>query len=151
MASDRDPIAGASPDPVGELSFLVQADGIQGSIGLFSECSGISVEREVETYQEGGLNTFTRKLPGRLTYPNLVLKRGVTHQTALLDWFNASQAPDSRGTVTVSLNGPDGQTVRSWSFDAAFPVKWQGPTLNAASSNAASETLEIAHEGFAGS
>jgi phage tail-like protein len=150
MATMRDPGTGSLPDPVGELSFMVQVTGVQGPIGLFSECSGLSVEREVETYQEGGLNSFAHKLPGRLTYPNLVLKKGITRETALMDWFYASQNPAERKEVSVTLKGPAGQTVRSWSFDGAFPVKWTGPTLNAGSSSVASETLEIAHQGLKG-
>jgi phage tail-like protein len=148
MATNRDPGSGNLPDPVGELSFQVQLTGANDPIGLFSECSGLSVEREVETYQEGGLNTFAHKLPGRLTYPNLVLKKGVTHETALMDWFYATANVSNRGSVTVTLKGPHGQNVRSWAFDGAFPVKWTGPTLNAGSSNVATETLEIAHQGM---
>jgi len=38
--------------------------------------------------------------------------------------------------------------VRSWVLDGAFPVKWQGPNLNAGSNSVATETLEIAHRGL---
>jgi phage tail-like protein len=48
----------------------------------------------------------------------------------------------------VTLVGPDTQPVRVWVFAGAFPVKWQGPTLNASSANAATEVLEIAHLGL---
>ena len=50
--------------------------------------------------------------------------------------------------VTVSLMGPNGQPVRSWSFADAFPVKWTGPNLNASSNQVATETLEIVHAGL---
>jgi phage tail-like protein len=50
--------------------------------------------------------------------------------------------------VTISLVGPKGDAIRTWAFTDAWPVKWTGPTLNAASNQAATETLEIAHTGL---
>jgi phage tail-like protein len=117
-------------------------------IGRFSECSGIAAEYEVMYYPEGGQNDFVHALRGRLKYPNLVLKRGVTHEAALLKWLFEVKEWDKRGDLTVSLLGPDAQPVRHWSFAGAFPVKWQGPTLNAGSNDVASETLEICHRGL---
>jgi phage tail-like protein len=148
VSSLRDAAYGLMPDPVGELSFLLRAEGIASILGRFSECSGIAVERQVETFQEGGLNTFAHKLPTRLTYPNLVLKRGMTHESALLEWFMATQEPSSRGHVMIALLSPAGIPVRTWGFAEAYPVKWEGPSLNAGSGNAATETLEIAHTGI---
>ena len=138
------------PDPVGELRFLVEiADGsLDAVIGHFSECSGLSVEYEVLEYQEGGLNDFVHKLRGHRKYPNLTLKRGVTYEDALVTWLFATKDWSERGTVTVSLLGPDAKVVRRWAFGGAVPVKWQGPTLNAGSNNPATETLEIAHQGL---
>ena len=146
--SMRDAAYGLMPDPVGELSFLVRAEGIAAVLGRFSECNGIAVEREVESFQEGGLNSFAHKIPGRLSYPNIVMKRGMTHESALLEWFMSTQEPSSRGHVMIALLSPAGIPVRTWGFADAFPVKWSGPNLNAGSSTAATETLEIAHAGI---
>jgi phage tail-like protein len=118
------------------------------TIGWFSECSGLAVEYEVMEYQEGGENTFVHRLRGRAKYPNLVLKRGVTYESALLDWFLDCQTQAKRAQIDVTLLGPGKAYVRSWSFWDAFPVKWTGPTLNAGSSSIATETLEIAHHGL---
>jgi phage tail-like protein len=135
-----------SPDPVGELRFLVSIDDVV--IGAFSECTGLTVEYELFEYQEGGEDRFTHKFRGRLKYPNLVLKRGVTHEDGLLKWFFGREDREKRGAVTVTLLGDDGAEVRRWAFAGAFPVKWQGPSLNAKSTNIATETLEIAHQGL---
>ena len=89
------------------------------------------------------------KFRGGLKYPNLVLKRGVTYEDALLKWFLDQETDrDERGNVTLNLLGDDGQQVRTWSFAGAFPVKWSGPSFNAKSTNVATETLEIAHQGL---
>lgn len=136
------------PDPVGELRFKIELEGI--TIGHFAECSGLTVEYELFPYQEGGENRFTHQLRGRMKYPNLVLKRGVTHEDALLKWFFEATERNKRGFVKLTLLGEDVKPVREWSFAGAFPVKWQGPTLNAKSNSVATETLEIAHQGFTG-
>lgn len=142
--------AGArTPDPVSGLHFKVAlGDVAGGQIGWFTECSGLSVEYEVYTYEEGGLNDHAHKFRGRAKYQNLVLKRGVTHEANLLKWFAECQDHAERKDISIELLGPDGKRVRGWQFLAAFPVKWQGPALNAGASTAATETLEIAHHGF---
>jgi phage tail-like protein len=135
-----------TPDPVGGLRFLVSLDDVQ--IGAFAECSGLSVEYEIFEYEEGGEHRFVHKLRGRMKYPNLVLKRGITHEDALLKWLLGDSDRTKRGAVTLTLKGDDGQDVRSWAFAGAFPVKWQGPSFNAGSNTIATETLEIAHQGL---
>jgi len=137
------------PDPIGELRFLVEIKGIQNlKLGAFSDCTGLSAEWDVFEYQEGGRNEFVHKFRNRLKFPNLVLKRGVTYENGLLEWFFRDQDRDKRDSVLVTLLGHDGRPVRSWEFARAFPLKWQGPAMNAKSTNVAIETLEIGHEGL---
>src|SRR5437763_1814196 len=95
-----------APDPTGELRFRVQLPGVE--IGRFSECSGLAMEYEILEYQEGGQAGFVHKLRGQLKYSNLTLKRGMTHELALTQWFFAAQARSQRPTVTIFLLGPDG-------------------------------------------
>lgn len=145
--SDRSTKKGSkTPDPVGGLRFLVKADDC--TIGRFAHCHGLAAEYEIEEYAEGGQNAFVHKLRGRMRYPNLVLSRGITHETGLMDWFLKTKSAGKRGSISVSLLGPDGSPVRKWGFESAFPVRWEGPVLNARSHTAATETLEIAHRGF---
>jgi phage tail-like protein len=138
----------STPDAVAELRFLVTLGSI--TIGRFRECTGIAVEVETKDYMEGGLNDYVHKLPTRVKYPNVVLKRGVTHESALLDWFNKTRAdyPGNWQQVTIQLLGPAAVPVQSWQFMDAYPVKWTGPNLNASSNQIATETLEMVHKGF---
>jgi phage tail-like protein len=138
----------STPDAVAELRFLVTLGSI--TIGRFRECTGIAVEVETKDYPEGGLNDYVHKLPTRVKYPNVVLKRGVTHESALLDWLNATHAdyPGNWQQVTIQLLGPGAAPVRAWQFMDAYPVKWTGPNLNASSNQIAVETLEMVHKGF---
>jgi phage tail-like protein len=139
----------SDPDPVGELRYQVVLDDEQ-TIGAFAECTGLSAEYDVFEYAEGGQHGFVHKFRGGMKFPNIVLKRGVTYETAFLDWFtNKNQVTrKNRGNVTLILLGDDGEQVRSWAFASAFPVKWTGPNFNSKSTSIAMESLEIAHQGF---
>ena len=149
MASMRAVTKGSpTPDPVAELRFKVDLPGV--NIGRFRECTGISVEVETKDYMEGGSNDFVHKLPTRVKYPNIVLKRGVTHEDALLKWFWDSSRAVQRKEMTITLLGPGNKPVRSWAFLNAYPVKWTGPNLNASSNQIATESLEVVHNGLKG-
>jgi phage tail-like protein len=142
----RNPATGDSPDPALGIGFLVKAG--FDKIGLFQECSGLSVEYDVYTHEEGGESGFVHKLRGRAKHPNLVLKRGVTHQKNLSDWFFECKDQTKRREISIDLLGRDQKPIRTWAFDGAFPVKWTGPTFNAGQGSAAIEQLEIVHKGF---
>ena len=122
---------------------------IQGkSVGYFTEVTGLSAEVETLTYSEGGMNEFQHKLPTRVKYPNLVLKRGMTTKSDLQRWFQKSHTEAERTTISLTMLDQGGETMRTWSFENAYPIKWTGPNFNAAQSALAVEQIEIAHEGM---
>lgn len=137
----------ADYDKLGENCFRVEV-APNLFIGEFRECTGLSMEREILEYAAGGNNDYVYKLPGRVKYANLVLKRGTTAQGDMLEWFQATQTEFIQRTVTVTLLDTTGTGARVWAFYRAYPVKWAGPNLNAGSDSAATETLEIAHCGM---
>ena len=111
---------------------------------------------EIEDIPEGGQNSYVHKLPGRMTWPNIVLKRGITKHDNLLTWFNKSSGEQFaangnklvRKTAAITLIDRTGKRLRAWEFTGAFPVKWTGPRFAAGSTDAAVEELEITHHGF---
>lgn len=119
------------------------------AIGYFTEISGLGMEYDVLEYQEGGVNDFVHKLRGRLKFPNLVLTRGITHEESFTRWLLACREKTERRDLSVTMLAADLSPVRVWSFAGAFPVKWTGPGLKAASGEIAIEQLEIAHQGLA--
>lgn len=140
------------PPFVGRFVFTV--DGI--TIGAFTEVSGLSVQVDVEELAEGGQNAYTHRLLGRMKWPNLVLKRGVTDTDALFAWLsecsgegltrNGNKVTPRDGKISV-LDAA-GEPVRTWQFTGAKPVKWSGPRLAASSRELAVEELEVCHCGF---
>ena len=53
-----------------------------------------------------------------------------------------------RRNGSIVLLDLDGTEKVRWNFVRAWPAKWEGPDLDAAGTNVAIETLEIAHEGI---
>jgi phage tail-like protein len=111
---------------------------------------------QVEEIREGGQNGFVHQIPGRMTWPNLVFRRGVTNSNALFEWFqktsgegfasNSNKLTRSTGAVTVI--DPVGARLRSWEFIDVFPVRWAGPDFSVASTDPLEEELEVTHHGF---
>ena len=117
-------------------------------IGYFTEVSGLSSELEVMTYNEGGKNDGVHKLPTRMKHPNLVLKRGVTTVKDLQAWLEDSFQGPTRKEITLTMYNQQLEKVRTWSFKNAYPVKWTGPSFNAAQNTVATEAIEIVHDGI---
>ena len=140
------PAPGRGVDTLGDLSFTVKIPGRE--IGQFAECSGLAVEYDMLEYVEGGNNLYTHRLRGGAKYPNVTLRRGVTFEDGLMQWFYATEQPASRPTVTITMLDAFGKAVRYWALGQAQPVKWTGPDGKAGGNAAATESLEISHIGF---
>lgn len=152
MPSSDEPLGG---DPPTAARFLFEVDGVE--IGVFREVTGLSVTVGVEELREGGQNSFVRKLPGRMTWPNLVFRRGVTQSDALFDWLSKSSGEGfagnknklTRSTGAVTALDSAGDRLRSWEFQDVFPVRWKGPDFSVGNTAVAlEEELEVAHHGF---
>jgi phage tail-like protein len=123
----------------------------------FAEVSGLNAEVEIEEYREGGRNIGPRRFPRWGRYPNLVLRRGVTTDTALWDWWadvithsftlQTTKAPPRRSGI-ILLDAFDHKAVAAWFFSNALPERLTGPGLNARSNEISIETLELSHEGL---
>jgi phage tail-like protein len=140
---------GARHDPLAVFQFKVDV-GNQASIARFSECSGLEVTVKYDEIKEGGQNGFVHRLPTRVEYGNLVLRRGSTTDTEFFDWCaGALRGRIQRRLVTVTLVALDTQeAVFAWTFVDAYPVKWSGPSLKAGDNSVAIETLDLAQRGL---
>ena len=140
------------PPFVGKFTFEI--DGL--TIGAFTEVSGLSVQLDVEELAEGGQNGYTHKLLGRMKWPNLVFKRGLTDTDALFEWLltASGEGLTKAGNQIKPRNGKisvldaAGKPMRTWTILEAKPVKWSGPRLAASSRDLAIEELEVCHSGF---
>jgi len=135
------------PRPVLSSShFRLSIPGI--TVGTFRECNGLSMEFEVFEWAEGGNNEFIHHLPGRMRYPYLQFRAGMTDGAALQEWFWKTRQQAELKEITVELATQDGNTTRSWTFADAFPVRWTGPGIVADNHAMAMESLDVAHSGL---
>ena len=130
------------------IFFELKLTPISQPVGYYTEVTGLTAEIEVMTYNEGGRNDAVHKLPTRMKHPNLVLKRGVTTVKDLQEWALDSFMGPDRKEITLTMYNQQLEKLRTWSFKNAYPVKWTGPTFNAAQNTVATETIEIAHDGI---
>lgn len=127
--------------------FHVTLDGVD--VGMWTEVSGLSAKYDVEEYAEGGQNTFVHKLPGRLTYDNVKLKRGLDEDSAkVAKWFAAVGESRDRSTASITAYNENLEAVATWTLTDVVPVNWTGPSFSADGGKAAVEELELAHHGF---
>lgn len=120
-------------------------------VANFQECSGLTMEVEVQEYVEGGNNEFVHKLPGRMKYSNITLKRGISDNPQFASWrpkVEGGKITVERKNLSIILFDVSGATVKTWQVAEAYPVKWTGPDMRATSADVAIETLELAHQGW---
>ena len=131
----------------GRDCYVLEIDGL--AVGVFRSISGLSVNIEVLEYHEGGRNDMVHNLPGRITYPKLVLERGLTDENEMYRWFEETTKKALKKEVTVRIEqmGSTGVT-RTFTFADAYPVSWTGPDLNADGGDIATERVEVVHGGM---
>jgi phage tail-like protein len=128
----------------------VEISGIQEA--LFTECSGFETKIDVEEYKEGGVNDFVHKLPGRQSFGNITLKRGMTASVELWDWLNrlslsTTKKDEKKDISVVVYDGQGGEKFR-WNLTKAYPVKWSSPTMQTDQSSILVESLELTFQEF---
>jgi phage tail-like protein len=136
-------------DPFRNYSFIVEIDGIASS--AFKSVSGLAAEVEVIEYREGSDTlTSSRKLPGRVRYPNVRLSRGLTTSRDLWDWWETVvNGTVERRDVAIVLLDDARNAVLRWVLQEAWIAKFEAPAdLDATGNEVAIETIELAHEGF---
>ncbi len=116
----------------------------------FQTVSGLSVEYDMEEFKEGGENRFTHKLPVRTKYADLVLKRGMLTDSAVIAWFfDAFRERQFAPTdVNVILMNADGEPLRSWKIAQAIPKKWSISDLNSGENSVVIESMELSYRYF---
>lgn len=139
--------AGQRVDPYKNFRFLVEIDGIVQA--GFSDCSGFGSEVAAVEYREGGDPATVRKLPGKVTYPDITLKWGVTDSSELYDWHrSALNGQIERKNGSIILLDDVGEEKLRWNFFEAWPSKWDGPDFDAKANDVAVDTLTISCEGL---
>ncbi|MCB9437246.1 MAG: phage tail protein [Anaerolineales bacterium] len=121
--------------------------------GFFTECSGIGSESEVTEHKVVGPNgqEIVRKIPGRLKWGDITLKRGITSNMDMWDWRQMvaeGTVSSARIDGSVVMYDQEGTEVARWNFEKGWPSKISGPSVKSDSSEIGVEEITIVHEGI---
>lgn len=132
-------------DPYAQFNFLVEVEDV--TLGGFTEVSGLNAESDIIEYREGSDLARMRKLPALLKFGNITLKRGYTQNRGLWEWRKTTLdgATERHNGAIVLLDESRTPRLR-WEFFEAWISKYEGPALNAATNEAAIESIELAVE-----
>lgn len=135
-------------DPFRTFNFRLEVDGT--SVAAFSNVSGLSSEGDAADYRTGvDIPLTNRKLPGLRKYGPIVLKRGMTKDTTLWDWYKniANGKADRRNGAVILMDEARNDVLR-WHFESAWPNKMNVSEFKAGGNEVAIETIELIVEGI---
>ncbi|MBE0430672.1 MAG: phage tail protein [Dehalococcoidia bacterium] len=119
--------------------------------GYFTECSGLGSETEIvesKVVNDKGVEVVL-KVPGRLKWGDITLKRGITSDMQIWDWRKKVEDGDVNGARRNGSIVMYDQSLRErarWNFMNGWPSKVSGPSPKADSNEIGIEELVIVHE-----
>ncbi|MBP2324827.1 phage tail-like protein [Kibdelosporangium banguiense] len=140
----------AEGDALSTHIFGVQLGGYL--VESIQEVSGLTVEEDVvETQQvtaEG--KPLIRKQPGARKGGEVTITRGLDKSSEFTTWIketlNKGAVETARQNLTIEIKDTEGQTVRRIQLMQGWASKWEGPSLKAGESTAATEKVTITFE-----
>lgn len=121
-------------DPLPAFNFQLEVAGMMS--GFFTEISGIGSEHEIIEHKvmTNSGQEVVKKIPGRLKWNDITLKRGITSNMDAWQWRKAVETggiSGARYNGTISMFAQDGALVAQWNFENAWPSKVSGPAPKA--------------------
>lgn len=143
-----DPVKG---DPFQSFLFGVTINGV--SDAYFLEVSGLGSETEVIDHKVIGAKglAVVRKVPGRLKWGDITLKRGLTGNLDFWEWFQAleeGKVNGKRASGTITMYDQAREPVAEWTFDNAWLSKISGPNIKSDTGQIGVEEMTLVHEGI---
>lgn len=137
---------GERVDPFRGYNFIVEID--ETDVAGFSEAGGLTFNVDSVDYREGAdLPLHVRKLTGLRKFSNITLKRGLTDNKELWDWYKAVlNGQTQRRDGAIVLRDEDHNAVARWNFENGFICKWEGQNFNATANDVFIESIEICVE-----
>ncbi len=129
--------------------FGIEVDGVK--IATFTACSGLSIELKVieHPHSTASGQKVTTKIPGAITYSEVVLKRGLTPGTELSDWFKEvvdATAAVPRKTGAIIVYDRNMKPVAKFNLTNMWPSKYSAGDLSVGSDEVMIEEVTIQHE-----
>ena len=133
-------------DPVPVFAYSLD---VQGKItGLFQEVSGLGSENDI-IEQKSAASGVVMKVPGRLKWGDITLKRGITPSMDVWQWRAEVEKGDmkaARKNGSIFMLDRDAKPLAQWDFRDGWPSKVSGPALKTDSNEFGVEEITIVHE-----
>ena len=136
-------------DPLVSFHFAFE---VQDEItGYFTEVSGLGSETELieqKYVNEKGIE-IVKKIPGRLKWGDITLKRGITSNLDMWNWrkiVEEGKVNSARKNGSIVMYDQELKEKARWNFTNAWPTKISGPAPKSDSNEIGVEELTIAHE-----
>lgn len=127
--------------------FGLEIDGVE--LARFTAVSGLGYESEVVSFQDtlADGKVITRKRPGRISFPDIVLKRGLSSDNSLVEWYQTVvDGQVERKSGSVVIYDQTSTEIGRWNFENGWIAKWSASDLDAGSDDIMIEEVTIAHE-----
>ena len=138
-----------STDPLVGFNFRLE---IEGKLtGYFTECNGIGSENETIEHKvvDDGGHEIIQKLPGRLKWQDITLKRGITDSMDIWDWraqVEAGKMDEARTNGSIIMMSRSYEDVARWNFFNGWPSKVTGPSVKSDSNEFGLEEVTLVIE-----
>jgi len=136
-------------EPIQSYVFLVQAKGV--NLGYFMSLEGLEIDVDVVEHlvvNEKG-QQVVRKLPGRLRYGDVKLKKGYLANSTLNDWIESVVLGNvDRRNITITLLDPSYKAIRRWNCSDCWPKAWKMGKLSGKGSNTLLEEFTFVMDSF---
>ncbi len=138
-------------DPLLGFNFLLELD--DAVAGYFTECSGVGSENEIIEHKvvDKSGHELVRKIPGRLKWQDISLKRGISSDLQIWQWREKvvlGSMSDARKSVTITMMDRKYEPIAKWHFTNAWPSKVSGPSFKSDDNSFGVEEVTIVHEGM---
>lgn len=127
---------------------------VQGQVtAYFTSVSGIGSEHEIveqKLVDKQGHETV-RKLPGRLRWQDVTLRRGITADKKLWEWrqqVENGQITSARKNFVIIMFDRNYTPAARWEFVNGWPSKITAPVVETGNTTYAFEELVLVHEGM---
>ena len=143
--------SGRESDPLIGFQFSLECAGM--ITGFFTEVSGVGSENEIIEHKvvaEKG-QEYVQKLPGRLKWTDITLKRGITDNMQVWEWRQMvvdGEIGKARKNATITMYDRNYKPAAKWDLLNAWPSKVTGPSFKADSNEYGVEEVTLVHEGM---
>ena len=92
-----------------------------------------------------------RKIPGRLKWTDVTLKRGITSDLQIWEWRQnvvEGKMSDARKNITITMLDRTYKPISKWHFTKCWPSKVSGPSFKSDDNSFGVEEVTLVHEGM---